>query len=281
MDHACLTDRSSGGCSDVRLTDVRRAEAFATTARLPSAWRNVRPVSKKPWTCYCRPRRLRPLVVPNASELCERAPGGAGSPQQQSPAPGLSGRRPPHLWSSPQPPPVPPAPPPPICVDREQGVATSGASSPAQTTGPCVHALVPPLRSGSRRGCPVRRTSPVCGGLSNMGRRAGGAPLNVLRAGAVRHRVRERLLHLQLHLTLGLRLPGCTWSRGAVRRPVRRPGPGSLALWRPSVARLLPSRNPPFRIRRGGRRRPTGSVAPSAAADGRPYNARYGSFVSR
>ena len=34
MDHACPTDRSSGGCSDVLLTDVRSAEAFDTAAAL-------------------------------------------------------------------------------------------------------------------------------------------------------------------------------------------------------------------------------------------------------
>ena len=32
LDHACRTDRSSGGGIDVRLTDVRRAEALSTTA---------------------------------------------------------------------------------------------------------------------------------------------------------------------------------------------------------------------------------------------------------
>ena len=47
-------------------------------------------------------------------------------------------------------------------------------------------------------------------------------------------RVRERLLPLRLYRTLRL-LPGSTVSRGAVLRPVRRPGPGSLALGRPSV----------------------------------------------
>ena len=98
--------------------------------------------------------------------------------------PGLSGRRPPQLWLSPQSPPVPPALPSPLCIDREEGVAASEASFPAQTGGPCAHARVPPLRSGSRRGCPVRWTSPVCGKLSNLRRAAGGTPLSVLRADA-------------------------------------------------------------------------------------------------
>ena len=55
-------------------------------------------------------------------------------------------------------------------------------------------------------------------------------------------RVRERLLPLRLYLTLRL-LPGSTVSRGAVLRPVRRPGPGNLALGRPNVAGLLPPGN--------------------------------------
>ena len=32
VEHARITDRSSGGCSDIFLTDARRAEALATTA---------------------------------------------------------------------------------------------------------------------------------------------------------------------------------------------------------------------------------------------------------
>ena len=63
-------------------------------------------------------------------------------------------------------------------------------------------------------------------------------------------RVRERLLPLRLYLTLRL-LPGSAVSRGAVLRPVRRLGPGSLVLGRPSVAGLLPSRKSPCRIGRG------------------------------
>ena len=42
MDHAYLTDRSSGGCSDVLLTDVWRAEAFATTAALSLVEKSTR-----------------------------------------------------------------------------------------------------------------------------------------------------------------------------------------------------------------------------------------------
>ena len=63
-------------------------------------------------------------------------------------------------------------------------------------------------------------------------------------------RVRERLLPLRLYRTLRL-LRGSTVSRGAVLRPVRHPGPGSLAFGRPSVAGLLPIRKPPCRIWRG------------------------------
>ena len=185
---------------------------------------------------HCRPRRRRPLVVPIASERSARAPGGVGPPQQRSPVPGLCGQRPPQLWLSLRPPAVPPAPPPPLGVDREQGVDASGASSPAQTGGPCAHALVPPLRSGSRRGCPVRRTNHVCGGLSNLGRRAGGAPLNVLRAGACGTP------------SPGEVAPPPTPPDAATPSPWAHlvPGSGAKALWRPSVARLLPNRIPPF-----------------------------------
>ena len=62
----------------------------------------------------------------------------------------------------------------------------------------------------------------------------------------VNPRVRQTLLPLRLYRTLRL-FPGST----VVLRPVRRPGPGSLALGRPSVAGILPSRKPPCRIWRG------------------------------
>ena len=56
-------------------------------------------------------------------------------------------------------------------------------------------------------------------------------------------RVRERFHPLRHYLTMKL-LSGPTVSRGGVRKPVQRPGPGSLDLGRPSVAGLLPSRKP-------------------------------------
>ena len=66
----------------------------------------------------------------------------------------------------------------------------------------------------------------------------------------VNPRVRQTLLPLRLYRALRF-LPGSAVSRGAVLKPVRRPGPGSLALGRLSVAGLLPSRKSPCHIMRG------------------------------
>ena len=70
-DHACRTDRSSGDWKDERLTDVRRAEAFSTTAvrssaenpsraaeamyeTLPSKKASSPSRSDREWTCCTR-----------------------------------------------------------------------------------------------------------------------------------------------------------------------------------------------------------------------------------